>query len=178
MSVKGHDRPESWVRANADFELEWPGSSAIATECSLNLIALADAIQARAERWAQAAGVPSVAAANVLAILRGAGEPLLPSLVAERMLVTRSNLTGILRTLERRGLVARVASEHDGRQRPAAITPVGRQRIEKLQNQFHRTDKQLFGVLAPGQQKALLQMLAVLETAIKQHRNGLDEPNS
>lgn len=175
MPVKGRDRPEPWVRANTGFELEWPGSAAVATECSLNLIALSDAIQARAERWAQGAGIPSVAAANVLAILRGAGEPLLPSVVAERMLVTRSNVTGILRSLERRGLVARVASEHDGRQRPAAITPVGRERIEKLQGHLHRSDNELFGSLAPGQQTALLQMLAVLQAAINDDREGPNE---
>lgn len=166
MSVKAQRTPLPWVRLTDTFERDWPGASAIATGCSLNLIGLADAINARAHEWANELGIPSVAAANVLAILRGAGEPLLPSVIADSMIVTRSNITGVIGTLERRELVRRFTNARDGRQRPVAITPEGDAAILRLQGILHRADQELFGVLGIAGQTRLLAALASLQTAI------------
>lgn len=64
-------------------------------------------------------------AAQTLAIIEGAGEPLAPSTIAERLMVTTGSMTSLLDTLERRGLVERQAHPSDRRRLLVHLTPEG-----------------------------------------------------
>src|SRR5689334_16622021 len=77
---------EPRVRMEPDFATMWPGASALATECVLNLGVLSEQMAAFGEALARQHRIPSRAAFNVLAILEGAGESLPPSTIAERMI--------------------------------------------------------------------------------------------
>ncbi|MDQ4077200.1 MAG: hypothetical protein M3220_13240, partial [Chloroflexota bacterium] len=55
---------EPRVRLEPGFEAEWPGASALATECILNLTYLVERMEAYAQSLAQAYGIPSLAAFN------------------------------------------------------------------------------------------------------------------
>lgn len=103
------------VRVEEDFEDEFPGASALATECFLNLAHLGTIMLASLNRFLNGYGIPSYTGFNAMAVLAGAGEPVPPSVVTDRMIVTRPTVTGILSTLEKRGLVARTAHGSDGR---------------------------------------------------------------
>jgi len=46
----------------------------------------------------------SPSARQVLAVVEGAGEPLEPSVIAERVLITTGSMTSLLDNLEKRGL--------------------------------------------------------------------------
>src|SRR4051812_29642292 len=91
------------VQVPADFEEQWTEASALATECCINFGLLAGAAFSQMQAIVQSHGAPSLAAFNVLAIVDGAGEPLAPSAIADRMLVTRATVTGVIDSLERRG---------------------------------------------------------------------------
>lgn len=65
----------------------------------------------------------SPAARQALAVLDGAGEPLSPTEIARRLIVTTASVTSLLDTLERRGLVERRADPADRRRLLVAITP-------------------------------------------------------
>lgn len=67
----------------------------------------------------------SNAAAQTLAIIEGAGEPLAPSIIAERLMVTTGSITSLLDTLERRGLVRREAHPSDRRRLLVHLTDEG-----------------------------------------------------
>lgn len=67
----------------------------------------------------------SNAAAQTLAIIEGAGEPLAPSIIAERLMVTTGSMTSLLDTLERRGLVRRQAHPSDRRRLLVHLTDEG-----------------------------------------------------
>jgi DNA-binding MarR family transcriptional regulator len=147
------------VRVDDGFEEEFPGASPRATECFLTLAYLATAMLGSLNRLLQGFGIPSYTALNALAVLGGAGEPVPPSVVAERMIVTRPTVTGILRTLEKRGLVDRSAHGSDGRMHLVGLTPRGEALVGRVLPAVHRFEAELFGTLGDEQLESLLGML-------------------
>jgi DNA-binding MarR family transcriptional regulator len=108
-------------------------------------------------------GVPSRAAFNVLAILHGTEEPLPPSVIAERMIVSRPTVTGILGTLERRGLIARIPHGTDRRMSLVSIAPEGRRRVEQLLPVLHDAEQRWMSCLSADEQRTLLRTVARLQ---------------
>jgi len=152
------------VRVADGFEDEFPGASALATECFLNLAYLGTAMLASLNRFLEGFGIPSYTGLNALAVLAGAGEQVPPSVVAQRMIVTRPTVTGILGTLEKRGLVDRTAHGSDGRMHLVGLTVEGQELVRHVLPEVHRFERELFGVLDEGQLQTLLGMLdTVLE---------------
>ena len=151
------------IQTEPGFEASWPGALALATECVLNLHALAERMDAFGRSLVHRHGVPSIAAFNVLTILRGAASPLPPSTIAARMIVTRPTMTGILRTLERRGLVQRTAHGYDGRMSLIEITAKGRSRVESILPELHEAERLWMACLSDEEQRSLLRMVARLQ---------------
>ncbi|MDQ1397796.1 MAG: hypothetical protein QOG64_3055, partial [Acidimicrobiaceae bacterium] len=83
-------RARPMISVPATFEDEWPSGSALATECCMNLGVLAGGATGAMQALVDRHGVPSLAAFNVLAILEGAAMALPPSVIADRMLVSRA----------------------------------------------------------------------------------------
>ena len=70
---------------------------------------------------------------DVLVAIEALGEEALPKAVADRLLVTRANVSGLLRRLEERGLVTITAHESDRRSLLCALTPEGRELTARAQ---------------------------------------------
>ena len=119
--------PEPLIRVGDDFEDEFPGASALATECFANLWRAADLLTQLHNRHSHDAYRLSPGAREVLAVLEGAGEPLEPSVIAERLLVTTGSMTSVLDTLEKRDLIRRLPHPNDRRKLLVDITPQRRQ---------------------------------------------------
>lgn len=68
----------------------------------------------------------SAAQFDTLDAVHRLGVDALPKRIAETLLVTRGNVTGLLRRLEKAGLLRLQAHESDGRSRVARLTEVGR----------------------------------------------------
>jgi DNA-binding MarR family transcriptional regulator len=107
-------------------------------------------------------GAPSYTSFNALTVLAGAGEPIPPSVVAQRMVVTRPTVTGILKTLERLGLVIRTAHGSDGRMRLISLTDAGQDLVQHVLPEVHRFEAELFSTLDHRQQGALLDCLSAV----------------
>ena len=155
------------VQLEPDFEARWPGSSELASACFVNLWVLLGLLEARSQAWARLEGYPSSAAFNVLTVLYGAGEPLPPSAIADRLLVTRATITGILDSLERQGHVRRTPHPDDGRMRLVEITPAARRRVEASQRRLHVTEREVMEALSPADQAELLRMLGPLQATVR-----------
>jgi DNA-binding MarR family transcriptional regulator len=155
--------PSPRVRIEPNFATTWPGASPLATECVLNLGVLSEQMAAFGEDLARQHRIPSRAAFNVLAILEGAGEPLPPSIIAERMIVSRPTLTGVLRTLERRGMIRRLPHPTDGRMALISIAPHGRAAVAGLRPALHQAEKRWLDCLTEEEQRELLGMVARLQ---------------
>src|ERR1700691_2341173 len=95
------------IRVQDDFENEFPGASRSAAEVAANLVRTSNAFVAAIERGPRERAGLSASAFQTLTILEGAGEPLTPHVIADRLLVSSASMTSLIDTLERRGLVER-----------------------------------------------------------------------
>jgi len=98
----------------------------------------------------------SSARGHVLAQLLEAERGLTPAQLAERAGSTPSSMTGVLRSLEREGLVRRKAMADDRRSQRVLLTPAGRRRVEALVPLMARRLAELAGTLRPAERKAML----------------------
>jgi len=155
--------PPPFVRVAPGFEDEFPDASPLATECFMNFGVVAGTVQAALTALFASHGVPSLGAFNVLTILEGADGPLAPSTIAERMVVSRPTITGLLDTLEARRLVERRAHRTDGRRRVVVLTRRGRATVERLLPTVHAFERDVLSCFDGAEQQQLLDLLAKLE---------------
>ena len=110
--------------ARQAFETEFPGASASANAVVRAVITASSVLVGVMAAVERRHGL-SNAAAQTLAIIEGAGEPLPPSIIAERLMVTTGSMTSLLDTLERRDLVRRQAHPSDRRRLLVHLTDEG-----------------------------------------------------
>ena len=165
MVRQGRAAVQPLVRVDPAFERDWPGARASATECVLNTYVLAAMIDRASQAWVRKQGLPSLAAFNVLTILYGAGEPLQPSVISERLMVTRGTLTGIMDTLERDGFLRREQHSVDGRGRLVALTDRGKDAVDRLMPRVHRAERSVVAGLTQAEQRDLVGLLARMQAA-------------
>lgn len=151
------------IRLEPHFETEWPGADTRSTACVLNLAYLVTQMTTFGEALVHRHDVPSIAAFNVLTILHGAGEPLPPSVIAGRMVVSRPTMTGIIRSLGQRGLIRSEPHPTDHRMRLVEITASGRDCVERLRPELHLAEKRWMSCLTPEEQDQLLHLVSRLQ---------------
>ena len=157
---------EPLVRVGADFEAEYPGADALATECYVNLWRAAELLMGLHNRHTLDKYQLSPSARGVLAVVEGAGEPLEPSVIAERLVVTTGSMTSLLDNLEKRGLVRRLPHPDDRRKLLVDITPEARAIVDELLPDLHARERDLMGAaLTATEQRTLLRYLAKLQHA-------------
>lgn len=158
--------PEPLIRVGDDFEDEYPGASSLATECYANLVRVADQLLELHRRASRDAHQLSQPALQVLAIVEGAGEPVSPSVIAERLLVTTGTMTSLLDTLERRGLVQRLPHPDDRRKVLVDLTPTGQAIVDQLLPSLHARERDVVSdALSANEQRQLVSLLAKVQQA-------------
>lgn len=156
-----------------DFEDEYPGASALATECFANLWRTAELLMGLHNRHTADQYQLSPSARGVLAVVEGAGEPLEPSVIAERLLVTTGSMTSLLDNLEKRGLVQRLPHPEDRRKLLIDITPDARAIVDELLPALHAQEREVIGTaLSTSEQRTLLRFLAKLQQAAGDARSA------
>ena len=108
----------------------------------------------------------SPSARGVLAVVEGAGEPLEPSVIAERLVVTTGSMTSLLDNLEKRGLVRRLPHPEDRRKLLIDITPEAQAIVDELLPSLHARERDVMNAaLSKNEQRSLLRLLAKLQQA-------------
>jgi len=92
---------------------------------------------------------------------------------AEAIGISRPTATGVLRTLDARGWIARRADPDDGRSVLVSLTPAGRKTIEHLFPRFNAEETAIAGALAEPDQDRLASMLRSLSRSV-QDRDGTE----
>ncbi len=109
---------------------------------------------------------------NALLVLHNAGrEGLLMGEIGERLVVTKSNVTGLVDRLEKQGLVSRSSLE-DRRATAVRITPAGRKLLQGVLPHHTRLLAELTDCLEPAEKKTLVGLLTKLRRELRHRRKG------
>jgi len=148
------------VRVDADFEEEYPGADRTSTEAHASLVRAGEALVGEIDRRVRLTfGIPQ-AAATALAVIDGAGVPLTPSQISDRMLIASATMTATLDLLEHRGWIRRAANPDDRRSTLIEITPDGKAATDQLLPGIRALEKSTLSALSPDERAHLLDLLA------------------
>lgn len=89
-------------------------------------------------------------------------EPTPPSVLAERMGMTKGAISKLAERLTAKGLVAREENQQDKRAHSLSLTSEGRAKIPVLASLADENDAEFFGVLTKGEHETLDHILRVL----------------
>ena len=164
------------VRVDADFEDEYPGGDATCTEAYASVCRTGEALLGELDRRIAATfGIPQ-AAATALAVIDGAGAPLTPSQVSDRVLVASATMTATLDLLEYRGWIRRVPNPGDRRSVLIEITPDGRATADQLLPGIRTVERSILSALTPGERAQLLDLLSKILARAAEVAAGPPEP--
>jgi DNA-binding MarR family transcriptional regulator len=104
----------------------------------------------------------SRAGREALAVLDGAGQPLSPTAIAERLIVTTASVTSLLDTLERRGLVERRPDPTDRRRLLIVITQDGKAIVDQFLPEVVALQTAALATLTEAQRRQLVELLATV----------------
>jgi DNA-binding MarR family transcriptional regulator len=152
------------VKVDADFEDEYPGGDTTCPEAYASLCRTGEALLGELDRRIAATFGISQAAATALAVIDGAGTPLTPSQVADRVLTASATMTATLDLLERRGWIRRVPNPADRRSVLIEITPEGRATTDQLLPGIRAVEQGILSALTHDEREYLLDLLAKILT--------------
>ncbi len=96
-------------------------------------------------------------------------EPIETRQIAEEGGFSKATLTGVLSTLESRGLVIRKKSKDDGRLVLVELTTRGRKLMDKLFPAFNKQETAIINSIAPAKQVLLADQLRVITNFAEQN---------
>ena len=164
------------LHVDPDFEEEFPGADPSSSECYINICRTGDRLLGELNRWTKATFDLSASAFTVLAIIDGSTEPITPSVIAERAIISSASATSVLDTLERRGLILRRAHPDDRRKLVIELTSEGRRVIDRGLPGAHRLETRVMSVLSPSERTRFLRLLAKIQAGVAQVAAGEPEP--
>ena len=151
------------VRVQPGFGDLYPDGSASATECAMNLVRTGDLLVARVAAALRHLGV-SPAGGLVLGILEDAGEPRPPNYISERLIVSRATVTGVLDSLEKRGLVRRRPHPDDRRMVLVSLTEAGARTAGEVRRTVHRAEATWMAPLSERERGQLVRLLGKVQS--------------
>ena len=105
---------------------------------------------------------------NVLNLLRDEPDGLSQVEISRLLIMHRSNVTGLIDRLEKRGLLQRRASPGDRRAYRVVLTPAARQLLGRILPDYYRLAEQVWGNLPVTRTTQLLADLSRLDTNVAQ----------
>lgn len=154
------------IRVAADHERRYPGAEKLATECVVNLLRTESLVSAELNRRLRRYGL-SVATFNVLMILEGAGEPLCPYEIGDRLLVTRGTVTGLLDSLEKQKLIRRTPHPEDRRMLLIEPTDNAGTLLEEVWGEHFPAEAEMIEALSNREKEALVRLLGKLQAHLE-----------
>ncbi len=150
------------VHIAPDFDALYPTASAAATESAMNLVLTADLMVKRITTLLQPFDL-TPASGLVLSILADSDGPVAPNQIADRLIISRATVTGLIDSLERRAYVTRSPSLTDRRMVLIEVTTKGRQVVQAFRPVVHQYEKAWFEVLSAQEQGQFIDMLHRLQ---------------
>ncbi|HEX6507434.1 MAG TPA: MarR family transcriptional regulator [Chloroflexota bacterium] len=155
------------IAVDEDFEDEFPDARRAATLCAATLLRTANRLLAEIDRRRRSIADLSATGFEILAIVEGAGEPLTPHVIADRLLVTSGTMTSLLDTLERRGLIRRVPHPSDRRKLLIEITDEARTIVDRMLPRVHGASRDAFATLSDTECETLTELLERVQAQLR-----------
>ena len=153
------------IQIASEFETRYENSSAKATECAMNLVFTAELLVKRIAELLQPFDL-TPASALVLSMLADSELSLPPNEIADRLIITRATVTGLIDSLQRRAYVERCPHPSDRRMTLVEITEKGREVANAFRPIVHQQEKEWLGALNKREQQQLIDSLHRLQTAL------------
>ena len=153
-------------RVSRDYIESNPDADPSATELVINVLHTAELLGRRLDNALRAFGLTR-GSHNALQIVGGATEPLTPTEVSARLTVTSATVTGLLDTLESRGLIRRRPHPSDRRSTLLEITAAGRQLLDELVPELIGHEKRWSEGLSATRRKQLLRLLGDVQDQLR-----------
>ena len=153
------------IKVVPDFAERYPGASPKATEAAMNIVRTADLLVKRIGELVQPFGL-SPSSGLALGILADAGAPLPPNQIADRLIISRATMTGLLDSLEKRGYVHRLPHATDRRMLLIELTDTGRRVAHDFRLVVHQHQKGWLGTLSEQEQSELIESLHQLQSTL------------
>jgi DNA-binding MarR family transcriptional regulator len=154
-----------------DFDERYPDASARSTEAAMNLVLTADLIVKHISDLLRPFDL-SPAGGLVLSALADSDSPLSPHKIAERLIISRASVTGLLDSLERRGYVQRTPHGSDRRMLLIELTEMGRKVARDFRPIIHRREKVWLGALSEKEQRQLIDLLHRIQATVAASEKG------
>ena len=158
-----------------EFEREYPGASWAAGIAFAQLSIVGGKAQSVVAAAARRHGL-SHAALNALAVIEGAEGPLPTGEIGARMHVTTGTVTTVLDTLERNGLVVRLADPDDRRRVLVDITPAAQSILDDLLPEIQQLATSIMSVLDQDQLRSFRDMLGSVDASMASVPDELPAP--
>ena len=153
------------VQIAPDFTERYPGASPRATEATMNIVRTADMLVKHIADLVQPFGL-SPSSGLALGILADSESPLPPNQIAERLIISRATVTGLLDSLERRGYVRRLPHSTDRRMLLIDLTEAGRQAAHDFRVLVHQREKAWQAALNEHEQEQLIALLHRVQSTL------------
>ncbi|HYP27234.1 MAG TPA: MarR family transcriptional regulator [Blastocatellia bacterium] len=154
------------MKLQDELELKRPISDAN-HEALLNVIQTASMLQKLSDRFFSRFGVTD-AQFNMLMILKDSSEEgLSQQELSQRLIVTKSNVVGLVDRLERAGYLKREAQSTDRRFNRIVLTAEGRDLVDRVEKVYFEEVDQMMNVLSEGQKEALISAMNQIREYIR-----------
>lgn len=161
--MKKHAAP---LRVAPALETEFPGADFRATEAIINLVRADGLVTGSIATYLRRYDL-TPATFNVLMILRHAENgSLCPHEIGDRLLVTRGTVTGLVDSLERRGLITRHPHPEDRRMVTVSITKRALDLMTELLPGHFANEREMLAGLTDREKDTLVRLLGKVQNAL------------
>ncbi|HOJ58823.1 MAG TPA: MarR family transcriptional regulator [bacterium] len=140
-----------------------------AHEAVMNIVLTGEMLAKEGQRFLRPFGLTD-SQFNVLMLLKyqNGGEGINQTVLGERLLVNRSNVTGLIDRLEQAGWVQRFADPSDRRVNRIKITRAGLAVLDKAEEKYFARIAEVIGVLSVKNQTLICSLLETVRQALRQ----------
>ena len=153
------------MRLQQELKLKQPLAS-VNHEALLSLVRTSSLMQKLSDRFFSRFGLTDVQF-NILMILKEHGsEGLSQQELSEHLIVTKSNVVGLIDRLERGDYVKRVSHPSDRRFNQIVVTPKGQKLEAKVEKSYFKEVDKMMNVLSPSEKRSVVKAMETIRQYI------------
>jgi DNA-binding MarR family transcriptional regulator len=164
--------PEIPARADRSLEHEFPQVDSRASDCVINIWRTHTLLSEELGRTLRPFDL-TLTGFRVVMMLRVSGGTLTPAEIADRLGSARATVTGVLDSLEKRGLVRRLPHPDDRRRLQVEITEDARRLLAEILPTYFTDERQVVEGLDPEGQETLVELLGRVQAALYARRSDV-----